>query len=97
MLALRKFLFIAAIALPFTTAASAGPSRSLSLASGEDQSSIEQPKTQTADAPAPTVEGPKMTRDSADMCRFLGFAAASVGFSARGATCYELYRRGIYW
>jgi hypothetical protein len=88
---MRKLLLIAAITLA-STAANAGPSRSLSLASADATKPIaEQPKTPTT-APQPA------TKDAAT-----GDKPAEAGkrkpkhVSTEARIIYELHRHGIYW
>ena len=100
---MRKLIMIAAIALA-STAANAGPSRSLSLASADaTQPAAEQPKTQTA-TPAKSVERPKPT---APQVAAKDPAAADKPadairpkrkhVSTEARIIYELHRHGIYW
>jgi hypothetical protein len=78
---MRKLILIAAVALA-STAANAGPSRGLSVASADaTQPVTEQPKTQTPDTAKPAeVMKPKRSH---------------VPTEAR--VIYELHRHGIYW
>lgn len=99
---MRKFIMIAAIAL-VSTAANAGPSRSLSLASNDPTpTSTEQLKT--ADAPAPAIERPKIvapqeqtkaastTEKPAEVAK-----PKKKRISTEARVIYELHRHGIYW
>ena len=98
---MRKLVMIAAITLA-STAANAGPSRSLSLASADaNQPATEQPKIQTV-APAATVERPKLgapqeaAKDPADKSADAARPKRKhVPTEAR--IIYELHRHGIYW
>jgi len=100
---MRKLLLIAAIALA-STAANAGPSRSLSLASADaTQPVTEQPKTQPAE-PATTVERPKpVTPQAAAKDPATGDKPADIvkpkprHVSTEARIIYELHRHGIYW
>jgi hypothetical protein len=94
---MRKLIMIAALILA-STAASAGPSRSLSMASADaTQPVTEQPKTQTAE-PSKTVERPKLAapqetaKDSGDKP-----APKRRHPSTEARIIYELHRHGIYW
>ncbi len=94
---MRKFFLVAAIALT-STACYAGPSRSLSLASADAQSTVSQQKPQTADAPAvaplqqtkapATADAPGHT-ETRKPARMSGITEARI--------IYELHRHGIYW
>jgi hypothetical protein len=94
---MRKLLLIAAITLA-STAANAGPSRSLSLASADaTQPATEQPKTQAAE-PATTVERSKpgtpqgAAKEPADVAK-----PRPRHVSTEARIIYELHRHGIYW
>jgi hypothetical protein len=99
---MRKFIIIAAIGL-LSTAANAGPSRGLSLASNDHVSTpTEQPKT--ADAPATAVERPKIvapqeqakTINTADKPAEIA-KPKKKRISTEARVIYELHRHGIYW
>ena len=100
---MRKLLLITAITLA-STAANAGPSRSLSLASADaSQTATEQPKTQAAD-PATTAERPKQaTPQGAAKDTATADKPADVvkpkprRVSTEARIIYELHRHGIYW
>lgn len=101
---MRKFILIAAIYLVSATA-NAGPSRSLSLASSETPPAAEQTKTeQTADAPAPPVERPKLVAPQeqakapvlADKPEVTA-KPKKKRVSTEARVIYELHRHGIYW
>ena len=100
---MRKLLLIAAITLA-STAANAGPSRSLSLASADaTQPVTEQPKTQVAE-PAKAVGRPKPgTPQEAAKNPATGDKPAELvkpklrHVSTEARIIYELHRHGIYW
>jgi outer membrane biosynthesis protein TonB len=100
---MRKLFLIAAITLA-STAANAGPSRGLSLASAEaTQPVAEQPKTQTA-APATTAERAKpavpqeAAKDPAKTDKPADAAKPTrKHVSTEARIIYELHRHGIYW
>src|SRR5438445_1141889 len=100
---MRKLIIAAAITLA-STAANAGPSRSLSLASADaNQRATEQPKTQTA-APAATIERPKLgapqeaAKDPAAADKSADVARPKhKHVSTEARIIYELHRHGIYW
>ena len=100
---MRKLILIAAIAL-VSTAANAGPSRSLSLASADaTQPVTEQPKTQAAE-PAKAVGRPKLgTPQEAAKNPATGDKPAELvkpkprHVSTEARIIYELHRHGIYW
>jgi hypothetical protein len=100
---MRKLVLIAAIALA-STAANAGPSRSLSLASADaTQPVTEQPKTPAAE-PATTVERAKpATPQGAAKDPATAEKPADVvkpkprHVSTEAHIIYELHRHGIYW
>jgi hypothetical protein len=100
---MRKLALIVAVILT-STAANAGASRGLSLASADaGQPVTEQPKTQAGE-PAKTVERPKLatpqeaTRDAA-----VGDKPAALvkpkrtHVSSEARIIYELHRHGVYW
>jgi hypothetical protein len=93
-----KLALIVAIILA-STAANAGQSRGLSLASADaGQPVTEQPKTQAAE-PAKTVERPKLGAPQ----EATGDKPAAVvkpkrtHVSTEARIIYELHRHGIYW
>jgi hypothetical protein len=97
---MRKLIMIAAITLA-STAANAGPSRSLSLASADaNQPVAEQPKMQTAE-PTKAVEAPKPEETAKDPAA--GDKPAEVTkpkrrhITTEARIIYELHRHGIYW
>jgi hypothetical protein len=99
---MRKLVLIAAITLA-STAAFAGPSRSLSLASADAAQPVtEQPKAQAA-APTTTVERAKPgTPQEAAKDPATGDKPAEVKpkrrhVSTEARIIYELHRHGIYW
>jgi hypothetical protein len=100
---MRKLVLIAAITLA-STAANAGPSRGLSLASADaTQPVTEQPKTQAAE-PVATVGRPKPgTPQEAAKDSAAGDKPADVAkpkprhVSTESRIIYELHRHGIYW
>jgi hypothetical protein len=100
---MRKLLLIAAITLA-STAANAGPSRSLSLASADaTQPATEQPKTQGAE-PATTVERSKpgspqgAAKDTATADKPADVVKPRPRHvSTEARIIYELHRHGIYW
>jgi hypothetical protein len=100
---MRKLLLIAAIALA-STAANAGPSRSLSLASADaTKPATEQPKTPTAE-PAKAVDRSDTTAPQpATKDAATGDKPAEAGkrkpkhVSTEARIIYELHRHGIYW
>jgi hypothetical protein len=99
---MRKLLLIAAITLA-STAANAGPSRSLSLASADATKPIaEQPKTPTAE-PAKAVDRPTTAPQPATKDAATGDKPAEAGkrkpkhVSTEARIIYELHRHGIYW
>jgi hypothetical protein len=94
---MRKFFLVAAIAL-LSTASYAGPSRSLSLAAADAQSTVPQEKPPAADTPAiaplqqtkapATADTPRHTETRKPVKRS-GITEARI--------IYELHRHGIYW
>jgi hypothetical protein len=105
---MRKLLLIAAITFA-STAANAGPSRSLSLASADATSAdatkpvAEQPKTPTAE-PAKAVDRSDTTAPQpAAKDAATGDKPAEAGkrkpkhVSTEARIIYELHRHGIYW
>ena len=100
---MRKLIMIAAITLA-STAANAGPSRSLSLASADaTQPVTEQPKAQTAEpaktferakpgAPQETAKGPAPGTKPAEIVK-----PKRQPLSTEARVIYELHRHGIYW
>jgi hypothetical protein len=100
---MRKLVLIAAITLA-CTAANAGPSRSLSLASADaTQPVTEQPKTQAAE-PATTLERPKpatpqaAVKDPATVDKPADVVKPKPRrISTEARIIYELHRHGIYW
>jgi len=94
---MRKFFLVVAIAL-MSTASYAGPSRSLSLAAADAQSTISQQKPQTADAPGTTPQQQTKAPTTADAPRH---AETRKPAKRHGWTeariIYELHRHGIYW
>jgi hypothetical protein len=100
---MRKLIVIAAIMLA-TTAANAGPSRSLSLATADATPQVTPaPGTQAAqpNPPAATLERPQpvtpqaATKDPADTPAVVRPRPRHVSTEAR--IIYELHRHGIYW
>jgi hypothetical protein len=89
-----KLALIVAIILA-STAANAGQSRGLSLASADaGQPVTEQPKTQAAE-PAKTVERPKLGAPQEATGAVVKPKRTHVSTEAR--IIYELHRHGIYW
>ena len=99
---MRKLILIAAIAA-VSTAANAGPSRSLSLATADATPQVTaQPKTQAAEptAPTTTVERPqpvtpRAAMDPAD--KPVAGKPKPRHVSTEARIIYELHRHGIYW
>ena len=100
---MRQLILIAAITLA-STAANAGPSRSLSLASADAAQPVtEQPKAQTAE-PAKTFERPKpVAPQEAAKGPASGDRPSEIAkpkrrpLSTEARVIYELHRHGIYW
>ena len=100
---MRKLIMIAAITLA-STAANAGPSRSLSLASADAAQPVtEQPKAQAAQ-PLKTFERPKpvAAQEAAKAPATTEKSAEIVKpkrrpLSTEARVIYELHRHGIYW
>jgi hypothetical protein len=100
---MRKLIMIAAITLA-STAANAGPSRSLSLASADAAQPVtEQPKAQTAE-PAKTFERPKPgAPQETAKGHATGDKPAEIvkpkrrPLSTEARVIDELHRHGIYW
>jgi hypothetical protein len=98
---MRKLLLIAAIALA-STAANAGASRSLSLATADATPQVtEQPVTPTA-KPGSTVERPQpvapQTTTQAPQDKAAGVVKPRPRHvSTEARIIYELHRHGVYW
>ena len=101
---MRKLILIAAISLVSATA-SAGQSRSLSLASSQAPPAVEQPKAQqTVDSPPAAVERPKPEAPLEQAkAATVADQPAEVAkpkkkhVSTEARVIYELHRHGIYW
>jgi hypothetical protein len=99
---MRKLVLIAAIMLA-CTAANAGPSRNLSLATADATPQVmAPPRTQAAEPnpPAATLERPQpvmpqAARDPADKSVAVRPRPRHVSTEAR--IIYELHRHGVYW
>jgi hypothetical protein len=98
---MRKWVLIAAIAVA-STAANAGPSRSLSLATADaTPQETAPPKTQAAE-PSTTVERPQPVAPQAatkePQEKAIGMAKPRQRHvSTEARIIYELHRHGIYW
>jgi hypothetical protein len=99
---MRKLILIAAIALA-STAANAGPSRSLSLATADATPQVtEQPKTPAAEPTAvgrPEPATPQeATKDPATEDKpTVAVKPKRRHVSTEARIIYELHRHGIYW
>jgi hypothetical protein len=97
---MRKFVLVAAIALT-STAAYAGPSRSLSLASADPNQTATEQKPQTTEATQPPAANPTpqtqaktpVTEDKATPASRPRRKSATT----EARIIYELHRHGIYW
>jgi hypothetical protein len=97
---MRKFILIAAIALT-STAAYAGPSRSLSLASADPNQTATEQKPQTTEvAQPPAVNPPPQTQAKAPVTEEKTTQTSRprrTSASTEARIIYELHRHGIYW
>jgi hypothetical protein len=96
---MRKLVLIAAIVLA-STAANAGPSRSLSLATADATPQVTAPPSTQATEPTATVERPKpVTPEAAakDPADKPVAKPRQRHVSTEARIIYELHRHGIYW
>jgi hypothetical protein len=97
---MRKFILVAAIALT-STAAYAGPSRSLSLASADPNQTVTEQKPQAKEVAQPPVTNPPQQTQA--KTPVIEDKATPVSRPRRKSATteariiYELHRHGIYW
>jgi hypothetical protein len=97
---MRKFILIAAIALT-STAAYAGPSRSLSLASADPNQTVTEQKPQTTEVAQPPVANPPRRTQAKAPATEDNTTPSSrprrKPVTTEARIIYELHRHGIYW